>query len=240
MSEKQVKTKRVVKRRLNLKRVFLLALIIYLFYIGITSLLKINVSSVTVNGNNYVSDSTIIKLAGFNEKVPFFGFTEKTVCEKVESNGLIHSCKVTREKGWKVKITVEENEPLFYYSANGKIALSDGSMIDGENTYGVPTLINYVPEKVLLGFISGLSAIKSDIIHSISEIEYTPSANSDGTYIDDERFMLSMNDGNIVYINNKRLSILQYYEKVYASIGDKKGIFNFDSDYDNYYFQEIK
>jgi len=113
-------------------------------------------------------------------------------------------------------------------------------MIDSTNTFGVPNLINYVPEKVLTNFIEGLSNIKSDIIRQINEIEYTPSANSDGTYIDEERFMLEMNDGNIIYINNKNIEVLNSYEKVFASIGDKKGYYNFDSDFNNYFFKEFE
>ena len=51
--------------------------------------------------------------------------------------------------------------------------------------------------------------------------------------------MMTMNDGNIVYINNRNIKVLNKYEKIYASIGNKKGYFNFDADYDNYYFQEF-
>ena len=51
--------------------------------------------------------------------------------------------------------------------------------------------------------------------------------------------MLSMKDGNIVYINIRNIKVLDSYDKIYASLGDKKGIYNLDSDYGNYYIEEF-
>ena len=140
-----------------------------------------------------------------------------------------------------MEIELEENVPLFYYSPESSIVLSDGTkMSSGGNSYGIPTLINHTDEEVLKEFIAGLSEVKSDIIRSISEIEYAPSASKDGVYIDKERFIMMMNDGNTVVINNRKLNALNYYDTIYASIGNKKGTFNFDCDFDNYLFTEYE
>lgn len=240
MNKKQVKTKKVVKRRLNIKRVFLLVVIVYLLFTLAQELLKVDISNVTVTGNNYVSDSVIIKLAHLNEDVAYLRINTKEACDNIKKISLIDSCKIKRGLNWKLEIQVTENSPVFFYSNNNRLVLSNGEMIEEANTYAVPILINYVPENVLKKFIDGLKSIKSDIIRSISEIEYTPSVNNDGTYIDEERFMLSMNDGNIVYVNIRNLSILGIYDKIYASIGDKKGYYNFDCDFDNYIFKEFE
>lgn len=237
MKRGQVKTQKKVRRRLNIKRVFILALIIGLIFYGCSELLKVNVENIVVSGNDYVSSSTIIKKAGLTNSVSYISFSSKEVCSKVSELSLINTCKVKRGFDWKITIEVTENKPLFYYLPQKQLALSSGKFIEEANTYGVPTLINSVPEEILKEFTSGLSDIKSDIIRSISEIEYTPSTNNNGTYIDEERFMLSMNDGNIVYINNRHLSVLNSYTKIYASIGDKKGYYNFDCDFNNYYFK---
>lgn len=232
--------KKRVKRRLNIKRVFLLVVIIFIFGFIIKSALAIKVANIEIIGNEVVSDSKIIKLASLNTQTSYLKATSRGICKKIKTNPLINTCKVKKRLWLKFKIEITENKPLFFYSNTNELVLSNGARINEKNVYNVPTLINYVPEKVLNKFISGLSSIKSDIIHSISEIEYTPSSNSDGSYIDEERFMLQMNDGNIVYINNRNIEVFSNYEKIYASLGDRKGYYNFDADYGNYYFEDFE
>lgn len=240
MNEKHVKTKKVVKRRLKTKRVFILALVLICFILLVNALGKVNVSNITVTGNEYVSNGAIIKAAKLNNKVSFLKLKKKDACDGIKKMSLISDCHIKRKFNFSIEIEVVENKPLFYYLSDKKLILSDGTMLEEGNTYGVPTLINSVPEKILSEFISGLSSINSDIIRSVSEIEYTPSTNSAGAYIDEERFMLSMNDGNIVYVNNRHISSLAYYEKIYASIGDKKGYYNCDCEYNTCIFNEFE
>ena len=64
----------------------------------------------------------------------------------------------------------------------------------------------------------------------ISEIEYNPSE------FDDKRFLLYMNDGNLVYITITRIDLLNKYVDVIKKVGNKKGILYLDSG--NYF--EIK
>lgn len=239
MNEKKVKTKKVVKRRLKIKGVFILTLFFVVIFFSVKLLLKIPVGVVTVSGNSYLNDSIIIKDAGLNENTEYLKFNTKSSCEKLVTNPYIRNCKFKRSFNTNLEIIIEENTPLFYYQTEGKTVLSDGTRVDNMAN-GIPTLINYTTDDVLQEFISRLSKVKSDIIHSISEIEYAPSASEDGTPIDKNRFMLVMNDGNTVYINNKRMSNLDYYDTVFATLGDKKGIINFDWDYGNYGFAEYK
>ena len=70
--------------------------------------------------------------------------------------------------------------------------------------------------------------INYDIINSISEIEYAPTKNNDGTITDENIFIFKMNDGNIVYISTDKLEIMNKYQKIYASLGNKKGILHLD------------
>ena len=51
----------------------------------------------------------------------------------------------------------------------------------------------------------------------------------DDKIVDDTRFLLKMNDGNSVYINLAKLKSLKSYQKIYASLGDKKGVLHLDS-----------
>lgn len=232
-------TKKKVKRRLRWQGVIFLASICVFIYLAINIVMNIRVRAIKISGNEYVKDSQIIKSAGFTEEVKFLGFKAKEVCSKIMEDPLISSCKIERKIDFKVEIIVEESKPLFFYSKEDAIVLSDGKRIEGANTYGLPTLVNFAPEEVLDEFISGLSKIDSDIIASISEIEYSPTIAQNGTYIDKERFVFDMNDGNTVIINNRKMPVFNHYKKVYASI-DKKGIYNFDCDFDNYLFSEYE
>jgi len=225
MANKEIKTKRVKKRRLNIKRVFILALIIFLIVFIPIKMFKLILKGTIITGNVNLSDSTIIKAGELNEESSFLKLNEKKICKKIKNLQMVNTCEVKKTWNLKLKITITENKPLFYYTFQNKIALSNGTFIDENNKFGVPTLINFVPEKVLLTFITRLNLIDDDIIRSISEIEYTPSQNGDGAFIDEGRFMLSMNDGNTVYVNNTHLDVLNYYKRIYASIGNKKGTY---------------
>ena len=72
------------------------------------------------------------------------------------SDPLIKSCKIKRGLGFQIEIVVEENIPLFFYSSESSIVLSDKSFVDGTNLYGLPTLINFVPEDVFSEFVDRL------------------------------------------------------------------------------------
>ena len=231
--------KRIIKkRRLNIKRVFILTLVLFIISVAIYYAFELEVTSVTVSGANYVNDSEIIKSSKILKR-KFLMVTSHSACKNIKQNDFINTCKIKKSWWLKINIIVTENKPLFIYTQTDKAMLSNGKETSKKNISGIPTLINYVPKDVLSKFVLGLKDINNDIIQSISEIEYAPSLNEDGSLIDEERFMMTMNDGNIVYINNRNIKVLNKYEKIYASIGNKKGYFNFDADYDNYYFQEF-
>ncbi len=230
-------TKKKVKRRLRWQGVFFLAFVGAGLYLGVQFLIHIDVNAIKVTGNEYVRDAQIIKSASLNENVSYLGFSARSACASILEDPLIKTCKIKRKFNFDIEIIVEENVPLFFYTNENAIVLSDGSFITGANLYGLPTLVNYVPEEVLSKFISRLSAVDGDIIRSISEIEYSPTTSENGTYIDKERFIFDMNDGNTVIINNRNMDVFNRYKTIYASI-DKKGVYNLDCDYDSYIFTE--
>ena len=78
--------------------------------------------------------------------------------------------------------------------------------------------------------IKKFELIEESILTKISEIEYTP------TTYDNERFLLYMIDGNIVYITLNKTKELSKYNKIKKELGEKKGILYLDSG--NYF--EIK
>ena len=79
----------------------------------------------------------------------------------------------------------------------------------------------------IIEFITKFLSLNMDVITRISEVKYDPNN------VDNERFLLTMNDGNFVYLT------LAYFDKMdsYVSIrldiiskyGEKKGILYLDS-----------
>ena len=98
------------------------------------------------------------------------------------------------------------------------------------NLYGIPTLINYVPEEIEEKLIKKLATVDYDVLDKISEIEYSP------TSYDDERFILYMNDENLVYITLSKIDEFKKYISIKTQLEGKKGILYLDSG--NYF--EIK
>lgn len=232
------KTKKVHKKKLKVKAFIVFVCIIFFIIISLYYLYDMPSRNISVVSNDYLSTSYILKEMKLTDGAPYLR-TTSLKCKKIK-NPLIKSCRIKHNMDLTLTIEVEENKPLLFYNKDKKLILSSGESIDLDNTFGVPTLINYVPTKTLNKFIDGLKDVNSDIIRSISEIEYSPSRNGEGEYIDDGRFMLSMNDGNTIYINIKHINVLNSYEKVYSSVKGKKGTYYFDCDFNNYYFEEYK
>ena len=237
MNDTNVQKKIIKKRRLNLKKAFILALVIFIIGGILYYAFKLNVSSVTVSGANYISDSEIIKASNVLNK-KFLMVTSHQACKNIKNNDLINTCKIKKSWWLKINIIVTENKPLFIYKENGSVMLSNGSQTK-KSIYGIPTLINYVPKKVLSKFIKGLTQIDDDIIQSISEIEYAPSIINE-KMVDENRFLFRMNDGNIVYINTinieKYNNYLEIYEALINKSGDTKGCLYLDSNSENKHF----
>ena len=114
--------------------------------------------------------------------------------------------------------------------------LEGGKELLDDNRYmGFPTFVNYVPEKIYKKFIKAFAKTNDDTIKMISEIEYNPDKYND-VVLDDERFLLRMNDGNQIYINIVNIDKLNKYQSIYSGLKEK-GILYLDSSNDNYIFE---
>ena len=123
---------------------------------------------------------------------------------------------------------------LFYNKNNDKIVLSNEKEIEFSQKYlGIPTLLNYVPSDIYKDLIKGLNYINDDVLRIISEIEYSPSKTQDGEVIDDNRFMLRMNDTNLVYMNTINIKKLNRYMEITSTViatnSEKHGVLYLDS-----------
>lgn len=232
------KKKKVIKRHFKWKVFF--KIFVLLFFVGlmIFFLFQIKTSRIIITGNTLVSDNEIIVTSGFKNYPYLFRESTKDIKERLQTISLIDSVNIHKSILGTLRIEVMEAKPLFYNRNNNKLVLANKKEIDSENLYGVPTLINYVPDTYYARFIEELGEIDTNVLSLISEIEYQPWTSNDVT-IDDTRFFLRMSDGNHVYVNLINLSKLNNYIEIYASLEGKSGTLYLDSSSDKISFSEF-
>lgn len=224
--------KKVKRKRLNIKRTLVVILVLYILgYFGYT-LINHPIKHIEISGNNLVSDAEIIRIAKLKDYPSMMKYSSNTIEKNIKSINLINDVEVKKWFDNIIKIKVEENKMLFYYESTDKIALSNGNIIKNEykNIYGIPVFINNLKSDLMSDFIKGFSKLETNIISEINEIEYYPKYSEDNKkLISEDRFKILMNDGNTIIANTKTVEVINKYNTIYASLGDKKGTINLDS-----------
>lgn len=213
--------KRTKKRKLKGKSI--LAAFVFIIIIGfiLSYIYTLKISSITVEGNSLYSEWEIIKLAGLDNYPSSMQNLAGLIENRLEKDPYIKKATVKKHFITEVSIEVEENIPLFYYAPNKKTVLENKKETD-EN-FPVPTLVNYVPNKIYDKFVEEISNIDYNIVKRMSEIKYDPND------VDDERFLITMNDGNYVYITLEKFNKINHYIEIIKEFNNKKGILYLDS-----------
>lgn len=222
MSKKKKKRKKLRVRNLF---IFLLILIC-LFGIGYL-LTLVKVRTYFVYNNNYLTDEQVLKELKLNNNSSFL-LTNKAL-EKVyiRKSKFIKDINIHRTVDLELKIDVTEYKMLFYDNNLKKTVIENGEKIDYLDT-DIPVLINEIPDKnVYNNLVKKMNKIDINTMKMISEITYSPNG------IDKERFLLSMNDGNYVYVTLTKLSKINEYKSIINSVENQKGILYLD--YGNYF-----
>lgn len=221
-----------IKKKLSIAKILILILLIIIIVCGCIYLYKKPVKYYEIKGNKILKDIDIIRDLGLDDYPSFVSINTNSLTKKLESNSLITHAKVRYGWNYKLIIEIEENTPVFYIKGENKIKLANGEKIDNnENIMGLPVLLNSTPESIQNTLASNLAKVDSGIIASISEIEYKPSYSKDEKVIDENRFLLSMNDNNLIYITSKKADMLNDYLDIIATkkiVGN--GILYLDSD----------
>lgn len=213
------------KKKLNIIKLLVFILIFYIIIYSIYSLFNMKIRNIVIKGNTYLKDYEIIEQANIKDYPPMLTLNQNKTINKLKELDLISDATIKKSLDFTLTIEVVEKKIILEYDNN--YYLNDGSKIKG-NYLGTPTLVNYVPEGTLKKFLNEMRKLDYDIINSISEIEYSPTKNSEGNITDEDIFIFKMNDGMIVYISTDKLDIMNKYQKIYASLGDKKGILHLD------------
>ena len=89
--------------------------------------------------------------------------------------------------------------------------------------FQIPRVLNYIPNDIYDDFLKAMDKVNDDTLSRISDISYDPND------IDKERFLLYMDDGNMVYLTITKFKMINYYNTVLQQLEDRKGILYLDN-----------
>lgn len=217
---KKVKVK-VKKRKIKVKRILFCILFLSLLVLLFLYLKDLPIKNIYIIGNNILKDKEIIEIANLSNYPSFINTSNREIIKKLEKNEYIKKVTIKKKLYNKIYIYITENKILSSY--NNKLLLESGEYIDNKyNITSAPILISDITS-IKDKFVSKFSLVKDDILLKISEIEYTPNE------VDNERFSLQMNDGNLVYITLSKITKINKYNSIYSEMEGKKGIIYLDS-----------
>lgn len=216
----------VKKRKLKVGRFILVLLVLGGLFFAFYSFLDTSIKNITITGNNYLNDDYIIELAGIKNYPSFYLTSSIKMKKKLKRSVYIKDVKVERKFYHSFKIVIEEARPLFINSNKNTIVLENKKEIKNDDNIvldEVPRVINYIPDDKYKIFIKKMSKVKEDTLGKISDIEYKPND------IDKDRFLLYMDDSNMVYLTLTKFKMINYYNDVLSQLENKKGILYLDN-----------
>ena len=215
--------KKKVKRKFNFLKLLAFLLIIYILFFSVKYIINYKTKNIIILDNKYYSDEEIIQTAKIQDYPKFFLASKSKIKKRLKALDLVENATISKIYPGILQINVKEKKVLYFNRSTSKYKVSDDNYYSFDTKYNVPTLINYIPESIEDKFAKGMSNIDINIIENISEIEYSK------TSYDDERFLLYMNDGNLVYITISKIESLNKYLSILEQLNNKKGILYLDS-----------
>lgn len=209
------------KCRIRYKRlcVFLLILIVIVFLI--MKLFNLKITNIYISGNNYLNDQYILELSKLDDYPRAITVFSNSMESKISEDNYITSVKVSKKGFTKIYIDVVENRPLFYDEIKGETVLLDGKK--SSLVFDVPVLVNNVDSDIYDEFLDCVSKIDLNVFDIISEFKYTPND------VDKELFLITMKDGNYIYVNLNKFESVNRYLDVVVKFNNHKGILYLDS-----------
>ena len=220
MKKNEKEETKVVVKKVKIVNILIVLLLLYMIGFYTYKVVVSPINNIFVVGNKYLTDQEIIDIAGIRNYPSFILTTKYNIKKKLLKNDLIDEVKIKKSFGRILTIELKESSPLFIY--NDKVILSNSKQIDNKD-YKLPTITNYVEEDILNKLIEKYQNVDDEIKIMISEIEYVPND------IDKERFIITMNDDNYVYITLYKITSINEYIKIVSTLNNKKGILYLDS-----------
>ncbi len=213
-----------VKKRIRIKNVIIFIVIIITISLTVFLYLNRRITNIFVKGNKYLTEQEVIDTAGIKYYPKRKDYSKYKIIDNLIANPLIKEVKVSVSIFGSVLIDITENYPLVYNSLNNKYLLDNGQEVSiDKNINGVPILINSIDQEVHSNFVKAFKKIDKGILTKISEVKY------DKTELDNERFLLLMNDQRYVYVTLTKITNINNYNDIVESLDNKMGILYLDS-----------
>ncbi len=216
--------KKKKKRVFKIKNICIILSI--LIGIGFLSyyLVTMPIKNIYINGNNLITDNEIIESANLYEYPSFLLTNKNKLIKAIKKNKYIKTVNIEKKLGNILEITIKEYKTISL-NKDGNIIQENNQIL--ENTYNqtdIPILINDISNSnIQVNFTKQFSKINLNILRQISEIEYSP------IEVDENRFILYMNDRNIVHITLPKIEKLNKYNQIKDVLEGKTGIIYLDS-----------
>lgn len=219
--------KKIVKKtKIKLLPCFMVLLFFVALSFGIYYFVHLPIQNLIVEGTSYLKDDYILNLAGVRDYPSFYLISTRGIEDKLEESPYIQKAEVKREFFHVLVLDIKESKPLFINNTNKTVVFSNKEEVpvsEEIDVFRIPRLINYVPDNKYRSFIKEMADIKTDILGKISDIEYQPND------YDKDRFLLYMDDGNMVYLTLTKFDMINYYNDVLSQLENRKGILYLDN-----------
>ena len=219
--------KKIVKRKkIKIIPFLIVLLVIAGLSFGVYEVLNARILNVIIKNGEYLNDDYVIDLAGIKDYPSFYLTNTISMRKKVEKSPYIIQAKIKRKFYHVLEINLDLNHPLFINNSTNMVVFENEKTVATSSEvdlFRVPRLINYVPDDKYQSFIKGMAKIDKGILGKISDIEYTPND------YDKDRFLLYMDDGNMVYLTLTKFKQINYYNEVLGQLEGRKGILYLDS-----------
>ena len=212
------------KRKLRIKNILIFIIIILIIIASIFYCITVPIKNIYIKGNKIITDNEIIEQSKINNYPSFLLTSSFEIKHRLNKNKFIKNIKIRKKIGNIIEINIEEYKPIAIIEEENQVILSSGNIVD--NIYNIndtPILVNAIKEEIYANFINKFSKIEDDILRQISQIEYSP------TSVDEGRFMLYMNDSNIVYITLTKINKINKYNRIKDKMNSQTGVIYLDS-----------
>lgn len=216
----------VKKKKLKIIPFLIVLLVIAGLSFGVYEILNAKILNIVIKNGEYLNDDYVIDLAGIKDYPSFYLTNTISMRKKIEKSPYIIQAKIKRRFFHVLEIDLDVNHPLFINNSTNMVVFENKKTVDitsEVDLFRVPRLMNYVPDDKYDSFITGMAKIDKGILGKISDIEYTPND------YDKDRFLLYMDDGNMVYLTLTKFKQINYYNDVLGQLEGRKGILYLDS-----------
>lgn len=216
------------KRKFNYIKFIVFFLSLYIVSYSIYMFFSYPIKNIFISGNTYINDSKIIEMANLEDYPSFILTSKNQIRKSLLENQYIKEVNVEKELFGKIYINIILQRAIFYDLNLSKTVFDDGS--NSNEFFSVPILTNSMDSATYSKLIEAMNLIDDNIMLKISEIEYSK------TEQDNERFLLTMTDGNNVYATLYKFDKINYYNDILSTLEGKKGTLYLDSG--NYFTYE--